>query len=216
MLAVLCQTGTVTTSTRADEPAAMVEQFSGQLGDLSTFDYLYPGRVIDLGADDSLALIYFRSCLRERILGGQVTVREDESSVRGAVRMSRSPAGCRPDGQRFHHSDRRTSAAMVFRGQTRIEVIDHLAPSFEFSQRFDWLSITEIRSALEVFRLQQPREAIDLSSLNLLLEPGGIYRVETNESFAIFRIDPDARESEGSKPVKLFSKSPDKVIDGDQ
>ena len=48
----------------------MVEQISGGLGDLSTFDYLYPGRVVDLGSNGSLVLIYFQSCLRERILGG--------------------------------------------------------------------------------------------------------------------------------------------------
>ena len=31
----------------------------------------------------------------------------------------------------------------------------------------------------------------------MLLEPGGIYRVETNDSYAIFKIDPGAKESEG-------------------
>ena len=37
----------------------MVEQITGELDDLSTFDCLNPGRVTDLCSDGSLVLIYF-------------------------------------------------------------------------------------------------------------------------------------------------------------
>ncbi len=133
--AFLCAVGFITASAWADEPAAMVEQISGEQDDLSTFDYLYPGRVIDLGSDGSLVLVYFQTCLRERILGGKVTVRNHESSVQGSIRLSRSPAGCIQDDRQLHHDDQRASAAMVFRGQASIKVIDHLAPRFEDVQQ---------------------------------------------------------------------------------
>lgn len=213
-LALLCTVGAATASARADEPTAMVEQVTGGPNDLSTYDYLYPGRIINLGTDGSIDLIYFQTCLRERILGGKITVLQDRSSVQGSVRLMRSHAGCGQDDRRFRHDDRRTSAAMVFRGRASIDVVGHLAPRFETADQVDWISVTELPSALEIFRLHRPNRIVDLNSLGLLLEPGGLYRVETGDSYVTFRVDPDAIERKGSKPISLRHRLPDKISSG--
>jgi len=46
-------------------------------------DYVYPGKVIELGAGGKLTLSYFDTCLTETIAGGRVTVAKGGSDVAG-------------------------------------------------------------------------------------------------------------------------------------
>lgn len=46
-------------------------------------DYVEPGQVIRLGAADGLVLGYLKSCWRETITGGTVTVGTEQSQVAG-------------------------------------------------------------------------------------------------------------------------------------
>ena len=46
-------------------------------------DYVYPGKVIELGASGKLILSYFDTCLTETITGGRVTVAKGASEVAG-------------------------------------------------------------------------------------------------------------------------------------
>ncbi|MBI2585288.1 MAG: hypothetical protein HYW28_05365 [Rhodospirillales bacterium] len=46
-------------------------------------DYVYPGKVIELGSGGKLALSYFDTCLTETIAGGRVTVAKGASDVAG-------------------------------------------------------------------------------------------------------------------------------------
>ena len=103
---------------------------------------------------------------------------------------------------------------MIFRNPGSIPVIDHLAPRVEISGKSNWISITELPSALEVFRLQRPNKIVDLNRLGLRLNPGSFYRFETNDSFAIFQIDSDARKKEGSNLIRLPQSRSDKISSG--
>ena len=58
----------------AQQPAAIVEEIDATGATLSQFDYVVPGRVIDLEPTGTLTLGYLASCERERIQGGTVTV----------------------------------------------------------------------------------------------------------------------------------------------
>ncbi len=71
---------------RADQkaPAAMVEAIDGAPNaGVAFLDYVYPGKVIDLGAGGTLTLAYFDTCLSETIKGGKVTVAKGASEVEG-------------------------------------------------------------------------------------------------------------------------------------
>ena len=70
----------------AADPSAIVEDTKGKV-EVEFMDYLVPGRVVKLGANDELVLGYLRSCWRETIKGGTVTVT--------APRPRRKPSGFR-------------------------------------------------------------------------------------------------------------------------
>jgi hypothetical protein len=67
------------------EPTAIVEDLSIERADLELMDYLEPGRGIALADGERLVLGYLMSCVRETIVGGNVVVGEQESSVDGGA-----------------------------------------------------------------------------------------------------------------------------------
>jgi hypothetical protein len=70
----------------ADEkaPAALVEAVANAPdAGVGFLDYVYPGKVIDLGSGGTLTLAYFDTCLTETITGGKVTVARGASEVEG-------------------------------------------------------------------------------------------------------------------------------------
>ena len=96
-------------------------------------DYVAPGRVIVLGAKDVLVLGYLRSCWRETITGGTVTVGEVQSVVQ-AGRVERSQVAC--GGSRAQPVPREAtqSAATVFRSmQPRPQAAEQPVPVGERS-----------------------------------------------------------------------------------
>ena len=186
-----------------DEPAAMVEQIVDGPDGLSNFDYVYPGRVVDLGKDGSLTLIYFENCLREKIRGGEVTVRELQSEVREPAQLTRTAADCGSMHILDTPTDLRTSAAMVFRGQDKITVVESSAPCLVTSGQSNWLSIIEMRSGHEIFRLRQPGRKVDLAAYGLILKPGLTYQVRTDENSIIVRVSVIAKPDRVSEPVTV-------------
>ncbi len=70
----------------ADEgsPSALVEAVEkAPDAGVAFMDYVYPGKVIELGSDGTLTLSYFDTCRTEKITGGQVTVSDGASEVEG-------------------------------------------------------------------------------------------------------------------------------------
>jgi len=75
----------------AQSPAAIVEDVKGSASGVQFMDYLAPGKVIRLGADDSIVLDYLKSCWREPITGGTITVGIEQSEVEsGKVQRTRT------------------------------------------------------------------------------------------------------------------------------
>ena len=62
-------------SASASDIVAIVEDSEGNTGDVQLFDMLEVGREIEIGAGGRLVLGYLRSCWRETIAGGKVTIR---------------------------------------------------------------------------------------------------------------------------------------------
>ncbi|MDC7787566.1 hypothetical protein PQJ75_14485 [Rhodoplanes sp. TEM] len=62
-------------------PVAVVEEVKGKVSGLEFMDYVEAGRVIKLGAKDTIVLGYMKSCLRETITGGTVVVGTERSLV---------------------------------------------------------------------------------------------------------------------------------------
>src|SRR6516225_4849848 len=67
----------------AQSPAAVVEEIQGSVPGIAFMDYVEPGQIIRLGAHDRIMLGYLKSCWRETISGGTVTVGPEQSEVAG-------------------------------------------------------------------------------------------------------------------------------------
>src|SRR4029077_19464927 len=65
----------------AGGPVAVVEEISGQPTGVDFMDYVELGKVIKLGPRDRIVLDYLKSCWRETITGGTVTVGAEQSRV---------------------------------------------------------------------------------------------------------------------------------------
>jgi hypothetical protein len=96
---VLTATAAVTIASAAAAgpiEVALVESFTGNTSTLEYMDYLRPGQVIRLSPQDTLVLTYVRSCVRETIRGGIVTIGTDRSDVEsGEVVRDKGECGAR-------------------------------------------------------------------------------------------------------------------------
>src|SRR5262245_10264646 len=74
----------------AQAPVAVVEDVSGKVAGVEFMDYVAAGKVIKLGARDTLVLGYLKSCWRETITAGIVTIGSEQSEVQnGKVERTR-------------------------------------------------------------------------------------------------------------------------------
>jgi hypothetical protein len=98
----------------AGEPVAIVEAVTPPHPAVAAMDLVEPGRTIDMGAGGELVLGYLRSCQRERIRGGAVTVGAERSTVTGG-RIVRERVEC--DGGKLVLTPEQAarSGALVFR-----------------------------------------------------------------------------------------------------
>jgi hypothetical protein len=74
--------GALILSASAQSPAAVVEDLAGSVPGVQFMDYVEPGQIIRLGAHDRIVLGYLKSCWRETISGGTVTVGNEQSAAR--------------------------------------------------------------------------------------------------------------------------------------
>src|SRR5215467_12633568 len=116
----------------AQSPAAVVEEIQGSVPGVQFMDYVDPGQVIRLGAHDRIVLGYLKSCWRETISGGTVTVGPEQSEVAGGE-VARAKVAC--DGGKMMLSAELAgkSGAMVFRQAPKPQAVAAAAPHPEFT-----------------------------------------------------------------------------------
>jgi hypothetical protein len=98
----------------AERPAALVEDIHGKVRGVEFMDYVTAGQAIKLGPKDTIVLGYMKSCWRETITGGVVTVGEEQSTVSDG-RIERSKVAC-DIGQMQVSAHAPQSAGITFRG----------------------------------------------------------------------------------------------------
>ena len=98
----------------AQAPVALVEEVRGNPAGVEFMDYVNMGHVIKLGPQDTIVLSYLKSCWRETIRGGTVTVGAEQSDVTGGT-VDRVKVGCDGGKMELATAQSKQSAAMVFR-----------------------------------------------------------------------------------------------------
>jgi hypothetical protein len=187
-------------------PAALVEEVTGRVSGVAEMDYMASGRVIRLAPQDRLVLSYLRSCQRETITGGVVTVGAERSDVQnGNVR--RETITCDAGRLRLSPQQAARSGVMVFRGTpapqavqaeitiyARAPVVDGVGAGPLVIQRMDKAAD---QIAVNVTPAIMRKRAVDLAKAGIRLDAGGIYTLKAGERRIVFKVAPDARDDGG-------------------
>jgi hypothetical protein len=201
----------------AQGPAAIVEDVSGKSAGVEFMDYVAAGKVIRLGAQDRIVLGYLKSCWRETITGGAVTVGAEQSEVRGG-KVERAQVKCDAGRMQLGAGQAVQSAGYVSRAlesEKRAQVFalqDQASaaepqvtlygriPTIELggggTLLIERLDVPDERYEIAVDSRQLARGAFfDLAKANRLLTAGGIYRATFDARQVVFRIAPGAPAS---------------------
>jgi hypothetical protein len=199
-------TGALILTASAQSPAAVVEEIQGSVPGVQFMDYVDPGQVIRLGAHDRIVLGYLKSCWRETISGGTVTVGIEQSEVAGGE-VARAKVACEGGKMMLSAELAGKSGAMVFRQAPKPQAAALPHPQFTL---YGLSPVFEVRppGKLVVERLDQPGERheisvteaqlvrgafLDLAKSGVVLAPGGIYRAKLADQEIVFKIDPSAK-----------------------
>jgi hypothetical protein len=197
-------------SASAQSPAAIVEEVKGNVSGIQFMDYLAAGKVIRLGADDSVVLDYLKSCWHETITGGTVTVGIEQSEV-DSGKVQRTRTQCDAGRIQLTPQQANQSAGMVFRAKpTRAGgpepqfTIQGLSPLVEANGGGTLLIERLDRSGDRQVILLESRQLVrgafyDFADSDRMLAPGGLYRASLGPRQIVFRVDPGAQP--GRTPV---------------
>jgi hypothetical protein len=195
----------------AEAPSAIVEDVNASGAGVAFMDYVAAGRVIRLGAKGTLTLGYLRSCLRETITGGKVTVGAEQSKVAGA-KLVRERIEC--DGTRLLLTPAQAAKSMgaVFRapppGSNALP-----QPQFTLYGASPVISLSKPSGTVVLKRLDRDAQDItiaveggfaDLALLKKSLKPGGIYQARDGKFVVVFKVDRFARPGRGPLVGRLI------------
>ena len=161
-------------------------------------DYVLPGKSIRLQSGDTLVLGYLKSCWRESIAGGVVSVGEEQSRVEGG-KVTRTKERCDGGRTQLTSEEAKKSGAMAFRRATPASGVTLYgrSPVFELSGAgrlvIERLDKPGERTTVEVKADQLlHRTFFDANKTGTVLTAGGRYRASHNGRQALFTISPGA------------------------
>lgn len=201
----------------AAPPVAVVEDVQGNVSGVGFMDYVSPGQVIELGPKDSIVLSYLKSCWRESITGGSVTVGDEQSTVRQG-RIERTRVACGSTRPQLSPREASQSAAAVFRGlreqtpptQPVPQRLYGRAPVVEVNDLRGLLVITRDDVPVERFEFRVEGEALlrgrffDIARTSILLTRGAIYTATLGAHKVEFEIDAEAMPGAGPIAGRLL------------
>jgi hypothetical protein len=182
----------------AQAPAAIVEEVNSRSAGVELMDYVSPGKSIRLQSGDTLVLGYLRSCWRESIAGGVVSVGEEQSKVEGG-KVTRTKERCDGGRTQLTSEEAKKSGAMAFRRVTPGTgvTIYGRSPVFELPGAgrllIERLDAPGERKIVEVKADELVRGAfLDTSKSGITLGAGGRYRASFGDKQTLFSIAPTA------------------------
>ncbi|MBX3500838.1 MAG: hypothetical protein KF889_15460 [Alphaproteobacteria bacterium] len=195
----------------AQAPVALVEDVGGKPQGVEFMDYVAPGKVIRLGPGDSIVLGYLRTCWRESIRGGMVTVGHAQSEVQGGT-VDRVRVECDGGRMELAAAQAKQSAAAVVRKVTpprsvprpqftiygRTPVVELKGGGRLVLERVDVAKGERLE--VTIARAELVRGAFyDLLRAGKSLKAGGIYRATVGDQQIVFEVDKGAKE--GAEPL---------------
>jgi len=190
----------------AAEEVALVEDIAAASTGVQFMDYLSTGQVIRLRAGEKIVIDYLRSCLRETIAGGTVTIGAAESLVAGG-QIHREKVEC--DGGRMMLTAEQASKSgvMVFRKvspkpQSSLTLygasplIDLKGGGKVVFERLDRAGDSRV---VDIVPGKVRSPPYDGAKHDLALAPGGTYRATAGAKELVFRVAESAKP--GPSPI---------------
>ncbi len=179
------------------EPVAIVEDISAERDDLQPMDFLDAGAIFKLGADEKLVLGYLASCVREIIVGGTVTVKEDRSDVDGG-QVRREMLACEGGTSVAGGGKKRAAGAVVFRKKSKKRTkgakpkhqVFGLSPLIRLTAPVPEIQLTRLDGKGESQRIAVENGVADLAKEGIELEREVSYRLMAGERSTTFRVSP--------------------------
>ncbi|MBT7956812.1 MAG: hypothetical protein HN731_16575 [Rhodospirillaceae bacterium] len=198
-------------SEAADAPSAIVEDISSTSKSIQFMDYLTPGRKIDVGIGNRIIIGYLRSCVRETIKGGQVTIGQKQSVVRGG-KVTRERVEC--DGGNLQNMTTKGSgsAVTVFRakpgGKSKLPqsqlTIYGTTPFVSLSAKVSIIKYQRLDKKAQPLDIKVVGAISDLAKHKTQLIPGGLYRLTAGSKSIVFSVDPLAEDKSISLLQRLI------------
>jgi hypothetical protein len=189
------------TPVMAQPPAAIVEAVHSAQAGVEMMDYLVPGRVVKLAPNETLVLGYLKSCWRETIVDGVVTVGTEQSTVSGG-RVERTKVACDPQQVALSSGLAKKSGAMAFRrppgkGETvkpdmtiygLSPVVQAPAGGRLVIERVDGVGMEKLEFDIKGAPLTRGA-FFDLARADKALAAGGVYRASLAGKQVVFKVD---------------------------
>jgi len=190
----------------AAPPVAVVEAVTGNPAGVEFMDYVEVGQVIRLGPQDEIVLSYMKSCVRETITGGTVTVGVERSEVETG-RVERDVVPCEAGKMLLTAQTASHATGMVLRSGS--------GPKPQFTL-YGLSPVVELKGGgtLLIERMDRPGERYtvtvderqllhgafyDFVNFGRTLTAGGIYKIGFGAQQMIFRVDPQS--TPGQSPI---------------
>ena len=201
----------------AQAPTAVVEDVTGSPG-VEPMDYVNEGKTIKLGVQDQVVLDYIKSCWRETIKGGTVTVGAEQSVVDGGI-IEREKVACDGGKMELAAAQSKQAAAMVFRGTGPNPPPK---PQFTIYARSPVIELAG-GGTVSIERVDKAGERLDLSigeadlvhhqfydmaKAGKALQPGGVYRAKAGNQQVVFQVDAGAKNPGGPLASRLVRFQP--------
>jgi len=191
----------------AQAPDAVIEDVKGSSPGVEMMDYVFAGKVIKLGAKDTIVLSYLKSCQRETITGATVTVGAEQSDVQGGT-VNREQTLCDAGKMQLTVELASKSGAMVFRDVPKNAKPSPLSLRPQFTL-YGLSPVVELKTgtAVVIERMDRPGERYELTpdgrkmrgalydfaDDDKALARAGVYRATMGSVQVLFQVDPEAK-----------------------
>ena len=193
----------------AGEIAAIVENVSNADAGVKFLESLEPGHKIDLLNGGSITIGYLRSCIREVITGGHITIGKNQSSIEGGS-VKRLLVECDIRRLILTANQSKQSAVAVFRqklpspkASSKLQnpnlKIYGTSPLVSLKKPGQTILFKRLDKADKPISVNAQGNYVDFANINISLKFGATYRVTAGGKVLIIKIDPLARN--GKIPI---------------
>jgi hypothetical protein len=211
----------MTATASAQAPAAIVEDVSDRAAGVEFMDYVPAGKVIKLSNGGKLVLGYLKSCWRETITGGTVTIGAEQSDIQGGT-TERVKIACEAAKMQLTAELASKSGAMVFReGPQRGTPTRMLRPNFTIYGLSPLVEVTK-GGTVVIERVDKPGEKYeiagdvplvrgsfyDFAQDNKSLVRAGVYTATSGSVKVMFQVDPEALPGRSPAAGRLIRLQP--------